>query len=86
KNEELGKAQTGKDGAFMISHKKCYSCSLQILPSLKSGLASAFVNNVPGAADRHDQFTLQRGFLITGRIVAGGKGLKGLIVKVTAPA
>jgi hypothetical protein len=83
---ELGKAQSGKDGAFVISHKKCQSCSLQILPPLKSGLASAFINNIPGAADRHDQFTLQRGFLVSGRVVGGGKGLKGLVVKVSAPA
>src|SRR5277367_2549142 len=50
--EELGKTQSGKDGSFVISHQKCQSCALQILPPLKSGLASAFINNLPGAADR----------------------------------
>src|SRR5580658_6995602 len=34
--EELGKTQSGKDGSFVISHQKCQSCALQILPPLKS--------------------------------------------------
>ena len=41
----------------------------------------AFIENIPGQSSRNLIVQLQHGFLVSGRIVSGGKGLKGMILK-----
>ncbi len=84
KGASLQNGQSDRSGSFELKHKICQTCTLEIIPDAKSGLASALVENIPGGVERHFLLTLQKGFLIRGRIVNQGHGLKGLEVKVSA--
>ncbi|MDR3613952.1 MAG: carboxypeptidase-like regulatory domain-containing protein [Candidatus Obscuribacterales bacterium] len=74
--------ETDKNGSFAIHHEACVICNLDVVPDEKSGLASAFVENIPGGITRRFLFTLQKGFRINGRVVSQGRGVKAISVKV----
>ena len=76
--------ETDKNGSFVIHHEACIVCNLDVVPDEKSGLASAFVENIPGGITRRFLFTLQKGFRINGRVVYQGHGLKAVSVKVVS--
>ena len=76
--------ETDKNGSFAIHHEDCVVCNLDVVPDEKSGLASAFVENIPGGITRRFLFTLQKGFRINGRVVCQGRGLKAVSVKVVS--
>jgi hypothetical protein len=80
----IDSAQSGDNGVFVLKHKECNTCTLSVTPKDKMPFASALIENIPGNIDRKFSVTLQHGFKVTGRITGGGKGLKGLVVKVTA--
>jgi hypothetical protein len=80
----IDSASSGNNGVFVLKHKECESCTLSVGPKDKSPFASALIEDIPGNIDRKFSVTLQHGFKVSGRITGGGKGLKGLVVKVTA--
>jgi hypothetical protein len=84
KGNIIDSVSSGQNGVFALKHKECDECTLSVLPGDKSPLASALIEDIPGNIDRKFLVTLQRGFKVSGRITGGGKGLKGLVVKVTA--
>lgn len=75
-------AKTNRHGEFKIKHIRCGPCSLEVVAPPKTRLSQAFVEDVPGNEDRSVLVSLRRGFLLEGRIVHNGKGLKDLVVKV----
>ena len=75
-------AKTNNDGAFKFLHKNCGKLCLEVLPDRKLKLASALLENLPGGETRKMIVELKRGFLVTGRVVHGKKGLKDLLVRV----
>ena len=73
---------TDRHGQFKIAHKPTIDESLQVIPPLKSELAQVIIRQMPGEEDRHLLISAKRGFLISGRIVAGGKPMKGAEITV----
>jgi hypothetical protein len=71
-------ATTDSDGSFEIKHDPCKILRLEVYPPKRSGLASAWLDNLPGASTRRVIIELQNGFEISGQILGNGKGLKGL--------
>jgi hypothetical protein len=72
------------DGSFDLSHKPSGNkCLLEVIPREDSGLASALIEGVPGDKDRSFVVELHQGFSVSGRIEHAGKGLKGIVVKVS---
>lgn len=83
KNGDLYEStRTNRHGEFKIDHSPCGPCYLEITPPLKKRLAQALVENIPGDDDRSVLVSLKRGFLLKGKVVHEGKGLKDLVVKV----
>ncbi len=71
-----------KDGEFSIPHDECGALNLEVLPPEKLPFAQTFMEKLPGNTNRKVIVRLSRGYLVSGRVVAKGKGLKGLVVKV----
>jgi hypothetical protein len=84
RHELLLSMPVASDGTFSMKHRPCVVCTLQVVPDDKSSLASALIEKIPGDANRRFLVTLQSGFRVKGRVTGGGKGLKGLLVKVVA--
>jgi hypothetical protein len=82
--QELNSVTSDKDGEFVIKHGPCVYCTVAVSPDVDLGLASALFENIPGRDSRNLIVQLQHGFLISGRITHGGKGLRGLTLKATA--
>jgi hypothetical protein len=70
-------------GEFKFDHKACGELCLEVKPDHGLKLASALIENLPGGETRKMIVELKSGYLITGRVTHAGKGLKGLIVRVT---
>jgi hypothetical protein len=81
KMHELTTTQSSEGGEFVLAHALCGSCTVVVSPQLNLGLASAVIEGINGKSDRNLIVQLQHGFLISGRIVSGGKGLKGMNLK-----
>jgi len=71
------------EGKFSCEHKVCHKCMLEIVPADKTGLATALIENVVGDKNRSFIIELHHGFVVSGRVTAEGKGLKGVVVKVS---
>jgi hypothetical protein len=76
---------TKANGEFTLSHEKCKKFCLAVFPPKNSGLAAAWIDNIPGDATRHILVQLHPGFTIKGRVVraSNGKGLKGLNLDIS---
>jgi hypothetical protein len=70
-------------GEFSFEHKPCGDLCLEVTPEHHMKMASALIENLPGGETRKMIVELKKGFLVTGRATHDGKGLKGLIVRVT---
>lgn len=81
---QLATGVTGERGGFSFKHTLCRRCTLQILPNLDTHYACAVIENIPGDANRNFLLSLQRGFTVSGRVVSGKKGLKGVGLKATS--
>lgn len=68
-------------GNFEIEHEQCSTLSVAVKPSPRSGYTAAHYSHVAG--DMHKTFIvkLQKGYNVSGRILAEGQGIKGLEVK-----
>lgn len=73
---------TNRRGEFKIKHDPCGPCYLEVVAPLKSRLAQALVEDIPGNDDRSVLVSLKRGFLIRGKVLHQGKPLRDLVVKV----
>ena len=76
-------SKTDSAGEFVFDHEACGSLNLEVLPSLKSGYASAHMQHLPGIGSRKLIVKLRSGFLVSGRVEHEGKGIKGVIVRVS---
>lgn len=83
KGEIIKTVDSGMDGMFELEHKPTKKCTLEVIPEGGSGLASALIEAVPGEANRSVIVELHKGVEVKGRISRDGRGLKGLIVKVS---
>jgi hypothetical protein len=84
KGNPLDASESDVNGVFLLKHKECDFCTLFVSPRDKRPFASALIENIPGNIDRKFSVTLQHGFKVSGTVTGGGKGLRGLVVKVTA--
>lgn len=75
-------ATSDRQGRFALFHPDTAMCSLEVIPDIESGLCGAVLAEIPGNQKRHISVQLQHGFLVTGKVVEKGKGLKGLEIKV----
>lgn len=75
--------KTSGDGEFVFDHQGAGPLTLEVLPPLKTGFASALLEGLPGKADRKLIVKLRPGFLVSGRVEHEGKGIKGVIVRFT---
>jgi hypothetical protein len=78
-------AITKANGEFCLPHPKCKTYCLAVYPPKNSGLAAAWIDEIPGDAVRHIIIQLHPGFTITGRIIRAesNKGLKGLTLSIS---
>ncbi len=84
-NEDKNLDTTGKsdgEGNFEIEHDKCSTLSFDVFPSGKSGLTTSHYSHVAGESTKHFIVQLHRGFRVSGRVLAGGQGIKGLEINV----
>lgn len=83
--DEQGGAETRGEsdgqGKFAIKHSECTYFSFDVIPPRNSSWSRARFEHVSGEAGKHFIVQLQRGFSVTGRVTAGGVGLKGVTVK-----
>ncbi len=75
---QIATGMTGERGGFSFKHTLCRRCTLQILPNMDTHYACAVIEDIPGDTNRNFLLSLQRGFTITGKVVSGKKGLKGI--------
>jgi hypothetical protein len=75
-------AATGARGQFVLAHKVCGTCSLEVIPRKGAALASARIDDISGLQSRRIVVQLRHGFEVHGRVVHDQKGLKGLTVAV----
>jgi len=73
--------RTDGEGKFSFTHEKCGPCFLEVFAPRKSNLASALVDEIPGDEGRSVIVTLKKGYLVNGRVMCAGKGVKGVVVK-----
>ncbi len=83
---QIASGVTDGHGEFSFKHALCHRCTLEIVPAQDSHYASALIENIPGDASRNFLLSLQRGFTISGRVLAEKKGLKGLAIKAIPAA
>jgi hypothetical protein len=75
-------AQTASNGQFVLNHKVCGNCALEVIPPHDSQLASAWIDDISGGQSRRIVVQLKKGFEVHGRIVHSQKGLKGITIAV----
>ena len=75
-------SKTNSSGDFKFEHKPCGDLCLEVAPDHKLKLATALLENLPGGETRKLIVELKHGYLVTGRVIHEGKGLKGLIIRV----
>jgi hypothetical protein len=89
-DEKLEKCSfvTKINGEFALAHEKCKTCCLAVYPPKGSGLAAAWIDDIPGNATRNIIIQLHPGFTVKGRVVrqSNGKGLKGLTLLISPVA
>lgn len=76
-------SRTDNEGEFSFEHKPCGPLTLEVLPPLKAGYASVLLESLPGKVSRKLIVKLRPGFVVSGRVEHQGKGLKGVIVRVS---
>ena len=81
---QLASGVTNGRGDFSFKHALCRRCTLEIIPAQDTHYACALIENIPGDASRNFLLSLQRGFTISGKVVAENRGLKGLAIKVVS--
>ncbi len=75
-------AKTDKDGQFKISHDRSDFESLLVIAPAEAGLAQATLSDIPAHEGRHVLVSLKGGVLVRGKVLAAGKPLKGVTVRV----
>lgn len=83
RDEVLSTSTTNGNGHFKLTHPACERCSISVLPPAKSRLASANLSDIPGKQSRKVLINLHRGFLVAGKVLGGGKALKGITVRAS---
>jgi hypothetical protein len=76
--------KTSRNGEFDFEHREAGELVLEVNPPLKTELAQAMVEGLPGKEGRKIVVSLKPGHLVSGRVMHAGKPLKGLIVRADA--
>jgi len=71
---------TGNDGRFILQHKPCHVCVLEVLPPKSSHLAAARFSEITGTENRQVVIELKHGYEVQGRITHKRKGLRDMTV------
>lgn len=79
---ELVTIVTNGKGDFSVKHASCSGVSLEVIADEKTRLARAHYGHLTGHDTKQLIIRLHRGFLITGRVVAGDKGVRDVDVVV----
>ena len=79
-NEEKS-CKTDGQGSFEIEHESCSTVSVDVKPSPRSGYTAAHYSHVAGDLTKTFIVKLQKGYHVSGRILAEGHGVKGLEVR-----
>lgn len=79
---ELVSIVTNGKGDFSAKHAACSGVSLEVIADEKTRLARAQYGHITGRETKQLIIRLHRGFLITGRVVAGDKGVRDVDVVV----
>lgn len=77
---EITTTVTGKNGAFSVEHPICSGVMLDVVAPEKTRLTRAQYPALNGHETKNMVIRLHPGFLITGRVVSHGKGLRDLDV------
>jgi len=80
-NHEHLSDQTDKEGHFSIKHEHNKFDSLHVVPPVNSGMAEAILSEISKSQGRHSVVILKKGIVVTGRVLAGGRPLKGVTVR-----
>jgi hypothetical protein len=72
--------KTDDTGHFSIKHERVQFDSLQIVPPAVSHLAQAELKDLPKSEGRHVLVSLKPGVEVTGRVLAGGRPVRGATV------
>ncbi|HEY9785126.1 MAG TPA: carboxypeptidase regulatory-like domain-containing protein [Candidatus Obscuribacterales bacterium] len=77
--------KTDENGRFSLNHKNCDKVFVEVAPPLKSSLASALFEGLPGDKTRQIIVHLRKGFAVRGKVVReNGQGIKGVVVKISS--
>jgi hypothetical protein len=80
---EAVQVNTDRHGKYKAWHLPGTRCSVQVVPPAKTGLAQAILSEVPADEGRHVVVSVHKGFAVHGRVVAQGKPVRGVRVRVS---
>jgi len=81
----IAATNTDKKGEFSFAHDPCGPLFLEVTAPIKTQLASAIVENIPGTEARNILIGMKQGYLVEGRVTSrDGKPVKGILLKAFA--
>lgn len=83
-HDEYHSGKSNVKGEFEVEHMPCKNMAFDVLPPEKLALSPAHYGHVTGELSKHFIVQLHQGFRVTGRILSGGQGLKGIDIKFNA--
>lgn len=84
-NGYISATSTNGKGEFSFAHDPCGPLFLEVTAPVKTQLASAIVENIPGTEARNILISMKHGYLVEGRVTSrDGKPVKGILLKAFA--
>ncbi len=84
-NGYISATSTNSKGEFSFAHDPCGPLFLEVTAPIKTQLASAIVENIPGTEARNILISMKHGYLVEGRVTSrDGKPVKGILLKAFA--
>jgi len=84
-NGYISATNTNGKGEFSFDHDPCGPLFLEVTAPMKTQLASAIVENIPGTEARNILIGMKHGYLVEGRVTSrDGKPVKGIVIKAFA--
>lgn len=81
----ISATNTDSKGEFSFEHDPCGPLFLEVTAPIKTQLASAIVENIPGTEARNILIGMKHGYLVEGRVTSrDGKPVKGILLKAFA--
>ncbi len=84
-NGFISSTYTDNKGEFQFAHDPCGPLFLEVTAPVKTHLASAIVENIPGTEARNVLISMKHGYLVEGKVTSReGKPVKGVVLKAFA--